>query len=52
MLTEGVQDVKWGFRQAVILKWLGAVIYLKNRDANKVPKISEFCVVVPTCSEV
>lgn len=58
MLTEGVEDEKWVFGQALILKWLGAVIYLENRDANKVTKMaevwscSEFCVTLPTCSEV
>lgn len=58
MLTEGVEDEKGGFGQTVILKWLGAVIYLENRDANKVTKMNEvwscteFCVIVLTCSDV
>lgn len=57
MLTEGVEGEKWGFGQVVIIKWLSIVIYLAKRHANKVTKMTEvwscteFCVIVPACSE-
>lgn len=51
MLTEAVEGEKEGFGQVVIIKWLSTVIYLENRDTNKVTKMTEvwswteFCVI-------